>query len=119
MDLIVELPTLSDFNSILVIVDCLTKMAHFLPRPRGTSSVLLAYLFIDASYNYDQSDWVKLLPLAEFPYNNAMCDATKQSPFYAYYSFNSDASVPPIGNPETVLQTSLLSEHLIKIREDL
>jgi hypothetical protein len=36
----------------------------------------------------DQSDWAKLLPLAEFAYNNAKHASTGLSPFYAMYGYN-------------------------------
>lgn len=38
--------------------------------------------------NYDQNDWVSLLPLAEFAYNNSVTQATRMTPFYANYGYN-------------------------------
>ena len=38
--------------------------------------------------NYDQNDWLSLLPLAEFAYNNSITQATKMTPFYANYGYN-------------------------------
>src|SRR6266571_7712833 len=37
--------------------------------------------------NYEQDDWVDLLPLAEYAYNNSVTTATQMSPFYANYGF--------------------------------
>ena len=35
-----------------------------------------------------QDDWVDLLPLTEFAYNNASHSATEFSPFYAMYEYH-------------------------------
>lgn len=39
MDYIVELPNSKGFNSILVIFDCFTKMAHFIPTMTKVTSL--------------------------------------------------------------------------------
>lgn len=51
-----------------------------------TNSVLEQYLrnFI----NYQQDNWVSLLPFAEFSFNNSINASTKTSPFMANYGFN-------------------------------
>jgi len=38
--------------------------------------------------NYEQNDWLELLPLTEFTYNNASQESTKMSPFFANYGFH-------------------------------
>jgi hypothetical protein len=35
--------------------------------------------------NYEMDNWVGLLPMAEFAYNNSLTQATSMSPFYANY----------------------------------
>lgn len=38
--------------------------------------------------NYEQDNWVDLLPLAEFAYNNSTSTTTKESPFFSNYGFS-------------------------------
>jgi hypothetical protein len=52
--------------------------------------------FLRAFVNLEMSDWVELVPMAEFAYNNSRTTATGHSPFYANYGFhpNSGTSQP-------------------------
>lgn len=44
--------------------------------------------YLQAYVNYEQDDWVMLLPTAEFACNNAIQSSTKISPFYAMLCYN-------------------------------
>jgi RNase H-like domain found in reverse transcriptase/Reverse transcriptase (RNA-dependent DNA polymerase)/Integrase zinc binding domain/Ty3 transposon capsid-like protein/Chromo (CHRromatin Organisation MOdifier) domain len=150
MDFIVKLPNSDGFDSILCVIDRLTKMAHFVPCNETIASSGLALLFLENIFklhglpddivsdrgsvfiskfwqrflellkiesnlstafhpqtdgqterlngileqyiriycNYQQNDWCKLLPLAEFAYNNSIQASTKQTPFYANYGLH-------------------------------
>jgi hypothetical protein len=44
--------------------------------------------YLRAFVNHAQTDWVDLLPFAEFAYNNAENSSTKMSPFFANYGFH-------------------------------
>ena len=46
-DFITKLPLAQGYDSILVIVDCFTKMAHFVPTTEKTTAEGLARLFRD------------------------------------------------------------------------
>ena len=38
--------------------------------------------------NYEQDNWVELLPLAEFAYNHAIHASTRMTPFWANYHYH-------------------------------
>ena len=44
-------------------------------------------------YNYQQDNWSKLLPLAEFAYNNAPSATISVSPFFANKGYYSNITV--------------------------
>jgi hypothetical protein len=50
--------------------------------------------YLRAFVSYEQDDWVSLLPMAEFAYNNSTTNATDMSPFYANYGFHPTATNP-------------------------
>ena len=57
------------------------------------NSVLEQYLRIYT--DYQQSDWARLLPMAEFAYNNSKHSATTLSPFFANYGYHPRMSLLP------------------------
>nr|GEU83282.1 hypothetical protein [Tanacetum cinerariifolium] len=111
MDFITKLPKSSQgFDTIWVIVDRLTKSAHFLPIGENDPLDKLASTNISMSTVYHleidgQSErtiktledmlracvidfgkgWVKHLPLAEFSYNNSYHASIKAAPYEALY----------------------------------
>uniref|UniRef100_A0A183CPZ9 RNA-directed DNA polymerase n=1 Tax=Globodera pallida TaxID=36090 RepID=A0A183CPZ9_GLOPA len=162
-DFIVKLPKSKGFDSILVVVDRLSKMAHFIPCKEASTAEDVADLFlkhiwrlhgtpkrtvsdrgstfnskflkalykalqIDPAFstayhpqtdgqterlnqwleaylrafiNHRQTDWVDLLPLAEFCHNNSKSDATGLSPFELVYGRSPAISpnLEPTGTP--------------------
>ena len=61
--------------------------------------------------NYQQDDWVNLLPMAEHAYNVAPSETTRVSPFFANYGFNPEtqwvkATAKEDGNPAAELLVS-------------
>ncbi|GJR42290.1 putative reverse transcriptase domain-containing protein [Tanacetum coccineum] len=110
MDFITKLPRSSQgFDTIWVIVDRLTKSAHFLPIRENDPLDKLARLYLNrivarhgipASIICDRDGrftsnfwrsfqkalgWVKHLPLAEFSYNNSYHASIKAAPYEALY----------------------------------
>ena len=51
--------------------------------------------YLQAFVGKEQDDWVHLLPMAEFPYNNSITAGNGMSPFYANYGFHPAAANPP------------------------
>ena len=157
MDFIEKLLSSSGFDTILVIVDWLTKQAIFIPAHNTITSMDLARLFVlhvfskhgipshvtsdrglefvsnffqslgttlnmwlhfTSGYhpkgdgqtectnqtlkqylhvycNYQQDNWSKLLPLAEFAYNNALSATTGVFPFFANKGYHPNITVHP------------------------
>jgi len=62
-------------------------------QAKQTNQTLEQYLHVYC--NYQQDNWSKLLPLAEFAYNNAPSATTGVSPFFANKGYHSNLSVYP------------------------
>jgi hypothetical protein len=149
-DFITDLPETNGFNSVLVVVDRFTKMAHFIPCSKTISGMETADLlltnivrlhglpdeiisdrgaqfmsnfwkrlfqslgtstkfstafhpqtdgqtervnqileqYLRCMISYQQDDWIKFLPMAEFAYNNTLHSSTGSTPFFANYGFH-------------------------------
>jgi len=64
-------------------------MAFYLQTDRQTewiNQTIEAYLRVFVSW--EQDNWVSLLPMAEFAYNNSVTVGNQMSPFYANYRFH-------------------------------
>ncbi|GJZ82809.1 putative reverse transcriptase domain-containing protein [Tanacetum coccineum] len=92
MDLITKLPrSRSGYDKIWVIVDRLTKSAHFLPIREDFSTEKLARLYIDKALGTRAcviefgGSWDVHLPLSEFSYNNSHHSSIRCAPFEALY----------------------------------
>jgi len=99
MDFIEKLPSFSVFDTILVIVDCLSKQAIFIPThntitsAEWTNQTLEQYLHIYC--NYQQNNWSELLLLAKFAYNNTPRATIGVSPFFANKGYHPNLMVYP------------------------
>nr|GEU40460.1 putative reverse transcriptase domain-containing protein [Tanacetum cinerariifolium] len=78
MDFITKLPkNTNGYDTIWVIVDHLTKFAHFLPMKEKDAMEKLMKLYMKEVDRY--------LPLVEFSYNNSYHTSIKAAPFKALY----------------------------------
>ena len=81
------------------------------------NSIMKAYL--QAFVNFKQNNWVKLLPMAEFAYNNAKNASTGHTPFklncgyHPYVSFEKD--INPHSQSKTAKKLSSKLKELITI----
>jgi len=181
MDFITALPTSNGKDALWVIIDCLTKMGHFVAchgtrnpedladhflrqiiRPHGLPSSIISdrgslftsdfwkrvtealgisrnlstafhpqtngqteranatlKQYLRAYCNYQQDDWERLLPIAEFCYNNTQTGTTKITPFFVNYRYH-PRFLPDLGtrNDETP-EVSEYIEALRRLHEDL
>jgi hypothetical protein len=67
--------------------------------------------------NKRQSNWVDLLPLAEFAYNNATHESTGMTPFYANYGYHPAMNGAPIQGIKGASKE--LADHILKTQEEL
>ena len=150
MDFLTDLPPSDGFDSVFVVKDRFTKMAHFIPCSKAIDAEATAKLFKSEVFrlhglpksivsdrgpqfvshfwrrlyeclgvkinlssahhpetdgstevvnqvieqylriycSYHQDDWISLLPLAEFTYNNSVTAQSQTSPFFANYGYH-------------------------------
>jgi hypothetical protein len=91
------------------------------PRTNGqterTNQTLEQYL--RHYVNYQQDDWAKLLPMAQFAYNNAMHATTKETPFFANYGCNPSIIGETIGKQTEAEASRLLATELKQLHLQL
>ncbi|KAL2005341.1 hypothetical protein VTN00DRAFT_2552 [Thermoascus crustaceus] len=79
----------------------LSTTAH--PQTDGQTEQMNQTLeqYLRCYINYQQDNWVELLPMAQFAYNSAKNETTQESLFYANYGFEPSAYQEP--KPDRVL----------------
>ncbi|KAA0056785.1 pol protein [Cucumis melo var. makuwa] len=89
MDFITELPrTLKGYTVIWIVVDRLTKSAHFVPgKSTYTAKMLVSHRSFgkDFSLHWARGSWDSHLHLMEFSYNNSYEATIRMAPFEALY----------------------------------
>ncbi|GJZ39443.1 putative reverse transcriptase domain-containing protein [Tanacetum coccineum] len=129
MDFVTKLPkTSTGQDTIWVIVDRLTKSAHFLAMKETDSmeKLMRQYLKEDMlrAYVIDfRKGWDRHLPLMEFSYNNSYDTSIKVAPFEALYSQKcrspicwAEAGDAQLTGPEIVHETT---EKIIQIKKHI
>nr|GEW01295.1 hypothetical protein [Tanacetum cinerariifolium] len=119
MDFIEKLPKSHGKSVILVVVDRLSKYAHFIPLTHPFTASQVAQVFLDQVYKLHglresitkvvnkslgcylrcmcgekPKEWVKWLPLAEFWYNTNYHTSTETTPYEAVYRQTPHLHVP-------------------------
>ncbi|GKA97236.1 putative reverse transcriptase domain-containing protein [Tanacetum coccineum] len=86
IDFVTKLPkTLTGQDTSWVIVDRLTKSAHFLPMKETDSMEKLTRQYLKITEQSLRKGWDRHLPLVEFSYNNSYHTSIKAAPFEALY----------------------------------
>ena len=60
--------------------------------------------YLCAYVNYQQDNWARLFPMAEYAYNNAVNASIGLTPFKALMSYNPDFDIKMFQEPESALQ---------------
>nr|GEY56281.1 putative reverse transcriptase domain-containing protein [Tanacetum cinerariifolium] len=115
MDFVTKLPkTSSGYDTIWVIMDRLTKSAHFLPMREDDSMDKLTKLYLKEERH---------LPLIEFSYNNSYHASIKAAPFEAFYGRKCRSPVcwaevgdAQLTGPEIIQETT---EKIVQIKQRL
>jgi len=69
--------------------------------------------YLRAYFNYQQDDWERLLPIAEFCYNNTQTGTTRITPFFANYGYH-PRFLPDLGTRNE--ETPEVSEYVVALR---
>src|SRR3954453_18286229 len=88
------------FHEILGTKINLSSTYH--PQSDGQSERVNQVLeqYLRCFLNYQQDNWLELLPLAEFAYNNSAHSSTNLTPFFANYGFHPAADSLPMVSRE-------------------
>jgi len=96
----------------------------FHPQTDGQSKRLNQTIeaYLRAFVCQEQDDWVRLLPMAEFAYNNSVTTGNGVSPFYTNYGFDpttlDPASTAPL-NPASTVYAHWMKEIQEEARKSL
>jgi hypothetical protein len=76
----------------------------FHPQTDGQTEILNRILenYLRAYTSLEQMNWAKLLPAAEFAYNNSRNSTTKISPFKALYGYDPELRFDVADNTTTI-----------------
>jgi len=88
----------------------------FHPQTDGQTELANATLeqYIRVYCNYQQNDWEKLLPIAEFCYNNTQTGTTRITRFFANYGYH-PRFTPDLGTQNN--ETPEVSEYVAALRK--
>jgi Chromo (CHRromatin Organisation MOdifier) domain len=90
----------------------------FHPQTDGQTEILNRILenYLRAYTSLEQMNWAKLLPSAEFAYNNSRSSTTKITPFMALYSYNPELRFD-IKDTATLAETPAARDRIVRLQE--
>src|SRR3954453_2202561 len=69
--------------------------------------------------NYQQNNWVELLPVAQLAYNGTATSTTGVSPFYANYGFNPTVALEARNLEKLAQRTTAQADRLKNLHQEL
>ncbi|EDN91529.1 hypothetical protein SS1G_00932 [Sclerotinia sclerotiorum 1980 UF-70] len=105
------------WSALVALLGVKRKMSTaFHPQTNGgnerVNQVVEAYL--RCYVNYQQNNWVGLLPLAQFAYNSSASETTQVTPNYANFGYElvayREPGIPEVENQSAMVQTERLKE---------
>jgi len=102
------------WREFLKILEIRPRMSTaFRPQTDGQTERLNQTIeaYLRAFVGHEQDDWVRLLPMAEFAYNNSVTMGNGTTPFYANYGFHPRAIDLPDEKDEPVNPASTVYGH--------
>jgi len=108
-----------EFLKILEIRPRMSTVFH--PQTDGQTERLNQTIeaYLRAFVGHEQDDWVRLLPMAEFAYNNSVIMGNGVTPFYVNYGFHPRTINPPDEKDEPVNPASTVYGHWMTAIHDL
>ncbi|GJV45609.1 RNA-directed DNA polymerase [Tanacetum coccineum] len=97
-------------DSVMVVVDRFSKMAHFIPCSKMMDATNVADL-------YFKEVWDLVLPQAEFAYNRSCSQTTSKSPFEIVYGCNPSSPLDLVSLPITLNYSSDADVRAEKIKQ--
>jgi hypothetical protein len=90
----------------------------FHPQTDGQTEILNRILenYLRAYTNLEQMNWAKLLPSAEFTYNNSRSSTTKITPFMALYGYNPELRFD-VEDTATKGETPAARDRVLRLKE--
>jgi hypothetical protein len=74
-------------------------------------------LYLLSFCNHEQDNWVELLPLAEFAYNNSVHHSMRMAPFWANYHYHPPMQFKPPQAPSN-MRSEILADEKVSGMED-
>jgi hypothetical protein len=109
------------WKDFLKLVGVKTRMSTaFHPQTDGQTEIInqLLEMYLRAFVNYEMANWVDLLPMAEFAYNNAKTSTIGMTPFYANYGYHPSAHNPPAGTSVKNPASRLYAHWMTQVHEE-
>jgi len=76
--------------------------------------------YLQMFINFQQDNWVKLLPVVQLAYNTALTETTKVTPFFTNFSYKADLRQGPAGTvPRAAVKADKMSALHAMLRDEL